>query len=209
MSEKICSTEGCENQARKGRSKCQPCLTAQHNAWRQKNIEQARAYESQYRAANADKLKEYEKKPERRDKQNARRRERLRTDPVFREKNRLRAAAAYAKHSQDPEWRQKQNLKKKEKRTPEIRLKELLRSRYKLSREEFDEMVARQNGLCAICGQVPGGAQHRLSIDHCHKTGKVRELLCRYCNHLVSILEDKQDLVLKASMYITRHARTE
>lgn len=52
---------------------------------------------------------------------------------------------------------------------------------YGISLQEFEEMVKVQGGLCKICGEPPikGRALH---VDHDHKTGKVRGLLCFRCN---------------------------
>lgn len=50
---------------------------------------------------------------------------------------------------------------------------------YGLKRGEYDQLLRAQGGVCAICGQP---RRQRLSVDHCHKTGVVRGLLCRMCN---------------------------
>ena len=74
--------------------------------------------------------------------------------------------------------------------------------RYGISHDNYDEMVKNQNGLCAICQ-----AQHRkkLVIDHCHKSGKVRELLCGNCNRLIG--ESKEDVAIlsNAIEYLKKH----
>jgi len=44
----------------------------------------------------------------------------------------------------------------------------------------YDELLAQQNGVCAICGHPP--KTKRLNIDHDHKTMEVRGLLCHKCN---------------------------
>lgn len=44
--------------------------------------------------------------------------------------------------------------------------------------EQFQALVAAQNGRCALCGKVPP----KLHVDHCHDTGRVRALLCSTCN---------------------------
>ena len=47
-------------------------------------------------------------------------------------------------------------------------------------------MLKQQNNVCAICKKQETfelrGAKHSLAIDHCHKTAKIRGLLCRNCN---------------------------
>jgi Recombination endonuclease VII len=63
-------------------------------------------------------------------------------------------------------------------------LSKKLRSSYGLTVEQYQEMVRQQNGVCAICGRPPKGGKKtkRLSVDHCHKTGRIRGLLCTRCN---------------------------
>jgi len=51
----------------------------------------------------------------------------------------------------------------------------------RLSKEEYDAMLSRQGGACAICGNKPTGSE-RLAQDHDHVNGQVRGLLCRGCN---------------------------
>src|SRR5437899_4206973 len=54
------------------------------------------------------------------------------------------------------------------------------KSRTGIPQEEYDERLAAQGGGCAICGNAP--KTRRLHVDHDHKTGKVRGLLCHRCN---------------------------
>ena len=49
--------------------------------------------------------------------------------------------------------------------------------------EEYYAMLADQGGVCAICGRAP--RKQRLAVDHNHKTGEIRGLLCMRCNHKV------------------------
>jgi len=52
-----------------------------------------------------------------------------------------------------------------------------LKRRYGIGADEFDELVVRQGGVCAICGQPD--PEH---LDHDHETGAVRGVLCFNCN---------------------------
>ena len=64
---------------------------------------------------------------------------------------------------------------------------------YKITEEQYTNMWKKQKGKCAICGKDL--KEHYLDVDHDHETGKVRGLLCRYCNwHL-----DKITSVIKES----------
>jgi hypothetical protein len=59
------------------------------------------------------------------------------------------------------------------------------------SRRRVREMLIAVGGnSCWICGRnAPGGRKQKLCIDHCHKTGKIRGLLCDTCNRVLGRLE--------------------
>ena len=60
-----------------------------------------------------------------------------------------------------------------------------LKAEYGLTLAQYEALRVGQRGKCAICG-----ALGRLCVDHCHKTGKVRGLLCSQCNYsLVGAIE--------------------
>ena len=56
-----------------------------------------------------------------------------------------------------------------------------LKRTYGITPEQWVEMLERQGGTCAICERMPGKGR-RFHVDHCHRTGKVRALLCGRCN---------------------------
>ena len=58
--------------------------------------------------------------------------------------------------------------------------------RYGLSAEDYNKLLARQNGVYGICKR-PG---RKLCVDHCHATGKVRGLLCHNCNSGLGLYND-------------------
>ncbi|MFF3908865.1 endonuclease VII domain-containing protein [Streptomyces sp. NPDC001848] len=62
---------------------------------------------------------------------------------------------------------------------------------------ERDEMVASQMGLCVICLKAPA-----VHVDHCHKTGKVRGVLCFNCNSAIGKLDDDPDIGRRAVAYL-------
>jgi hypothetical protein len=78
-----------------------------------------------------------------------------------------------------------------------------LKSKYGLTVEAYDVMLAKQNGVCAICGSKnPRGPGKRLHIDHDHATGKVRGLLCHPCNRALGLVRDSPALLRKAATYL-------
>lgn len=70
--------------------------------------------------------------------------------------------------------------------------------RYGVSPEEFDVMIKRQQGKCAICLKI----DNKLHIDHCHTTGRVRGLLCGNCNRALGLLKDNTTFLAKAIEYL-------
>ena len=75
--------------------------------------------------------------------------------------------------------------------------------RYGITKEEYDRLNTEQSGLCAICGtDVPGRNHLTLYIDHDHKTGKVRGLLCCDCNLLLGYAKDDKTVLLKSIKYL-------
>ena len=73
-------------------------------------------------------------------------------------------------------------------------------SRYGISLEEFLAMSEAQNHACAICKK-----QKALCVDHCHKTGKVRELLCHGCNKVLGHSDECQKTLRESARYLKRH----
>ena len=72
-----------------------------------------------------------------------------------------------------------------------------LYQKYGMTEADFDRMVAKQGGLCAVC-QKRAATQ----VDHDHKTGKVRAILCLKCNAGLGALKDEERLVWEAVDYL-------
>lgn len=76
------------------------------------------------------------------------------------------------------------------------------RRKYGVTNADFLEMLELQAGLCALCCEPmkPGLGTH---LDHCHKTGRVRALLCARCNKFVGHIESP--LTADALAYVRLH----
>ena len=69
---------------------------------------------------------------------------------------------------------------------------------YGITIADYDRMLDEQNGRCKMCGAVAAGPKRqRFAVDHCHKTGKVRGLLCVRCNVSVGFYELHHKLIHK------------
>ena len=79
---------------------------------------------------------------------------------------------------------------------------------YNLSKEGYEKILSEQNGVCYICERSPDKIRPRrnLAVDHDHKTGRIRGLLCYRCNHVLlgRILRDDPVLLERALIYLKR-----
>lgn len=84
-----------------------------------------------------------------------------------------------------------------------------LQRKYGLSLGEYEKMLQNQNGHCAICGTTEfSGKGKKPHVDHCHKTGKIRALLCNQCNVGLGAFRDSPELMEAAINYIKKHGDT-
>lgn len=74
----------------------------------------------------------------------------------------------------------------------------MLKNRYNISLSDYESMYEKQNGKCAIC-LIDSNSLH---VDHCHKTNKIRGLLCGNCNKALGLLKDNTDNFLRAMDYL-------
>lgn len=71
---------------------------------------------------------------------------------------------------------------------------------YGLAPGEYEAMLERQGGVCAICGKRP--VTIRLAVDHDHVTGRVRGLLCKRCNRALGLWEGDVERMERLILYI-------
>jgi hypothetical protein len=84
-----------------------------------------------------------------------------------------------------------------------------LKRRYGLTKADVARMAEEQNHCCAICGEpekeMRSGITRHLAVDHDHKTGKVRGLLCSACNTALGKFDDDPELIARAIAYLAKH----
>lgn len=91
-------------------------------------------------------------------------------------------------------------MKKSNVRRKDVIRAHMLRKKYKLTPEQYDEALLFQGGTCLICRSKPNRA--RLCVDHDHKTGVVRGLLCSGCNAALGLLKEDTNLLRRAADYL-------
>lgn len=82
----------------------------------------------------------------------------------------------------------------------------VLQKKYGLTPEEYEEMVVKQDGVCAICGLANHNGR-RLVIDHDHDSEAVRALLCDFCNLGIGNLRESVENLKAAIAYLEIHKR--
>jgi hypothetical protein len=97
----------------------------------------------------------------------------------------------------------------------EIRNTSRISKKYGLTVSEYLVLVEKQDNKCLICkkqetrkSKVPEEFC-RLCIDHCHKTGKVRGLLCHNCNQFIGYAKESIEILKQAILYLEKHSHTE
>lgn len=141
-------------------------------------------YMKQYYEKNKDKWKARQNTEEYKKNKNTNRNNKYHTDIEYREK---RKAKSRQYNQQHPEKKLIQHL-----------------SEFGLTLDDYNQMLESQNYRCAICGDE-GNSRNRfrkLSIDHNHKTGKVRGLLCPHCNFLLGHAKDNIEILQNAITYL-------
>ena len=77
----------------------------------------------------------------------------------------------------------------------------MLRHKFGISLAQYDTLLQRQKGVCAICGQ--SSTRRTLDVDHDHKNGRVRGLLCSACNTGIGLFHDDPDIFVRIIKYLS------
>lgn len=144
---------------------------------------------AEWAAKNREKLRAYTKKRYAENKEEA-----LKAVQEWRANNKERvqktAAAWYAKNTD------------KAKATAR---KSLLKNRYGISEADYQELLGKQKGGCAVCGRPPD--KRRLAVDHDHKTMRIRGLLCSHHNTAIGLCSDTPAELRACADYLERAMR--
>lgn len=81
------------------------------------------------------------------------------------------------------------------------RKEEILWYKYSLPLAEYEGMLLRQSGACLICLSN----EKKLVVDHCHRTKKVRGLLCAQCNSALGFLKENTESLVRAVAYLQKY----
>lgn len=145
-------------------------------------------YMKKYYLDNKNKWVDTQQDKSYKDKKNTTRRMRYATDHEYREKIK---SSVKAYNNNNPYKKTEQHLKE-----------------YGLTLDEYNNMLKRQNYVCEICGGVNDKKKYTkrpLFVDHNHKTGNVRGLLCDRCNFLIGNAREDINILLNSIEYLRKY----
>jgi hypothetical protein len=122
----------------------------------------------------------------------------------WREENREDLAISKKKYYEDNKEATAIYMKKYRNENKEAKWESSIKRNYGIDASDYEEMMVKQEGKCSICKEVCS-SNKRLSVDHCHLTGKVRGLLCSKCNTAIGLLKDDVALLSTATEYLKLH----
>ena len=64
----------------------------------------------------------------------------------------------------------------------------------------YEAMFQGQGNVCAICKAIPN--PKRVAVDHDHKTGIIRGILCHLCNTAIGLMKDNPEILIEAAKYL-------
>jgi len=167
--------------------KCTNCQKKYHTKYY--STKEAKEKKKQYRKDNVEKIKAYDTS---------------KSAKKYRTKHKVKIAEAKKIYrTANREKLNKISLKYWE-QNPIVRRENHYRIRYNITIADYDTMFVKQKGKCKICKSKD---THRkdtknFCVDHCHKTGKVRGLLCHRCNSGIGKFLEKKKLLLAAIKYL-------
>ena len=91
----------------------------------------------------------------------------------------------------------------RDKRTPEARAEKHLQNKYGISLDDKRQMIINQGCKCKICPRsLSKDDLSKSHVDHCHKTGYIRGILCNNCNRGIGHLQHDTQILVSAIQYL-------
>lgn len=103
---------------------------------------------------------------------------------------------------------QRRRRLEREKISPGLERDCQLKREFGITLEDYNTRLKEQNFVCKICSEPEitkhhvSGKLKSLAIDHCHKTGKIRGILCQRCNRVLGKIKDSVDILDKMKAYL-------
>lgn len=166
---------------------------AKNQQWHETHKEEKAEYRRKYNESHKEQQREYAE---------AHREEQHERQRKYRETHRelLREAQQKYREANPEKIRESNRRYSGTHRDPETLSKRNLKQHYGVTDEEAARLLTeRQTGVCTICGEVRGKVG--LVVDHDHKTGKVRGVICGKCNSGLGFFADNSEWLRRAADY--------
>lgn len=125
------------------------------------------------------------------------------------EKRKQRIKQWHSLQSKSYKIREANKNKEYRKNNPEkikkMNRRKMLQTKYGMTISQYETLFNFQKGCCAICSRHKDNFKYNLAVDHDHKTGKIRQLLCPSCNTGLGNFKDSEELLLNAVKYLELH----
>ena len=122
----------------------------------------------------------------------------LRRTPEAKERQRI----ANAKYRAQPGYLAQRRAYKSTQKAKDARRNQLLVKNFGITLDQYNVILEKQGGVCAICLKHSEKGKRSLALDHDHRNGKIRGLLCRFCNQAIGQLDDDVDRLIRAIKYL-------
>lgn len=90
------------------------------------------------------------------------------------------------------------------KANPEKLISKYREKKYGITTKEVTKLTELQDNRCAVCENIFKNTRN-INVDHNHKTGKIREILCIKCNTMLGLADDNIEILEKAIKYLKKH----
>jgi hypothetical protein len=166
-----------------------------------------RAWETRQRELDPEGFKKRQRDAQRRYSEKHRERIKERRRVRYQENIEAERARTRDEYARNREARKAASKKWKEANRERVReyQKHANLKRYDLSLSEKEAMLTAQGNRCACCSSLDPRSKTGWHVDHCHTTGKVRGLLCLYCNVALGKVEDSIDRLKALISYLEKH----
>ena len=82
----------------------------------------------------------------------------------------------------------------------------VLQKKYGITLKQWKAMLRKQGGKCPICGKLQKDTKQTFHVDHSHKTGEIRAIICGYCNRrLMCYIHDNPKRAIGLANYLIKH----
>lgn len=169
-----------------------------HKKWRDKNADRLRKKDREYFLKNKEKIMEYKSKwvEDNRDRVNEL--ERIRRQKRLEQKRKY-----YEEHKEEIRLKKKQLSEERKAKQKISKFRHHLK-KYNISYEDYMNILEKQQGKCLGCYRTESQINKRLSVDHCHKTGRVRGLICFTCNLVIGNCYENIDTLNNLIEYLKK-----